>query len=109
MKAVIYARTATKDRVESERSIKAQTDSAREYAQANGFDIAGFFTDEGCSGTRLDRSGLSKLRRMIAHNSIDIVIVRDHSRLSRSMADASTLAEEFARRGTRICCTWRAR
>jgi len=104
MKAVIYARTATKVRTESSRSIRAQTGAARQYGQANGFDIAEVFTDAGSSGTRLERPALNKMRRMIARDSIDAVIVRDLSRLSRSVTDTLTLQREFARCSTQVRC-----
>jgi site-specific DNA recombinase len=104
MKAVIYARTATKVRTESSRSIRTQTDAARQYAQANGFDIAEVFTDAGFSGTRLERPAINKMCRMIPRDSIDAVIVRDLSRLRRSVTDMLTLQREFARRNTQVRC-----
>jgi len=104
MKALIYARVATKARTESRGSIRDQTDAVCHYAQANGFDIAGVFTDAGSSGARLERPALKKMRRMIAHYSIDVVVVRDLSRLSRSVTDLLTLQNEFAGHGTQVCC-----
>jgi site-specific DNA recombinase len=104
MKALIYARTATKVRTESSRSIRAQTDAARQYAQANGFDIAEVFTDAESLGTRLERPGLNKMRRMIARDSIDAVVVRDFSRLSRSVSDTLTLERVCQMQHTSSLC-----
>ena len=99
MKAIIYARTATRLQTESIRSIKAQVDVACQYAQANGFDVARVFTDVGFSGARLDRPALSKMRKLLAHDRIDAVIAYDLSLLTRSVTDKIILEGEFARRG----------
>lgn len=103
MRAIVYARTATKVRTESRRSIKRRIADARQYARANGFEVAKIFTDAGFSGTRLDRPALNKMCALIARDSIDVVIVQDLSRFTRSVTDHMVLQREFAKRGTQLC------
>lgn len=104
MKAMIYARTATRKKTRHGNSIRAQTDACRKYAKENGFVVVDVFTDAGFSGIKLDRPALNKMRRLIARDSIDAVIVLDPSRLTRSVTENITLEREFAKRGTRVEC-----
>jgi site-specific DNA recombinase len=98
MKAVIYARAATRVLTENRRSIKWQVAAARQNARANGFEVAKIFTDAGFSGAKLDRPALNKMRAFIACNSIDVVIVGNLSRLSCSPAQYIVLLKELVKR-----------
>jgi site-specific DNA recombinase len=52
-------------------------------------------TDEGISGTTMDRPGLRELRDLVNAKAIAAVIVHDPDRLSRNLGHQLLLAEEF--------------
>jgi DNA invertase Pin-like site-specific DNA recombinase len=60
------------------------------------------FSDAGFSGASLNRPSLRKMRAFITRGSIDVVIVYDLSRLTRSVANNTILESEFARHGASL-------
>jgi len=107
MKAVIYARTATTKQVHPDHNVKAQITKCRKYAKENGLEVVKEFADPGCSGATLDRPALTKMRELVARDSIRAVVIADLARLSRSSADLTVLEREFGQRGMKIHCVSR--
>jgi len=104
MKAVIYARNAVKARTKFGNSTRKQVATCRQYAEEKGWNVVGVFVDAGFSGAKLDRPALKRLRTLLARDSIQRVVVRDLSRLSRSAVDLLTLEKEFVKRGVKLHC-----
>jgi DNA invertase Pin-like site-specific DNA recombinase len=76
------------------------------YAEARDWRIDPdlMFSDEAISGAGLDRPGFQALLRAAkaTPRSVDVVLVDDTSRLSRSLADTVRLREELSFRGIRL-------
>jgi DNA invertase Pin-like site-specific DNA recombinase len=76
------------------------------YAEAHGWRIDPdlMFSDEAVSGAGLDRPGFQALLRATRSTPrcIDIVLVDDTSRISRSLADSVRLCEDLNFRGIRF-------
>lgn len=101
MKIAIYARYST-DR-QNESSIADQNRICGEYADDNGMTVVETFTDEGISGAALgNRPGALKLMETTLAGQIDVVIVADLSRLSRSMGDLPKMIDRLVVRGIRV-------
>ena len=60
--AIIYTRVSTK----GQETCALQEAECRYYAEAHGLEVVEVFTDDGLSGTSLDRPGLNAARRFIA-------------------------------------------
>ncbi len=83
----IYVRLSQEDKdkkYESDsESVVNQKDILRNYCKNNGFNISCEYVDDGYSGTNFDRPGFTKLLSDIKDKKINLVIVKDLSRLGR--------------------------
>ena len=85
--AGIYIRLSQEDKsklyeTDSE-SVTNQKDILRNFCKKNGFNLAGEYVDDGYSGTNFDRPGFIKMIEDIKSKKINLVIVKDLSRLGR--------------------------
>ncbi len=98
MRAAIYARVST-ERQQQQQTIDSQLAALEAWVQQHGHDIAPhhIFTDEGYSGSRLDRPGLDALRDAAHDGKFDLVIVLCPDRLARKYAYQVILLEELRR------------
>ena len=104
--AAIYLRLSREDHLgaddESE-SILNQRLMLEQYAAAHGIEIVAEFSDDGVSGIRQQRTGLTALKSAIADGWIHTVLVKDLSRLSRDYIQTGELIERwFPRHGARL-------
>ena len=101
---LFYARYSS-DR-QREASIVDQQRNMMRYAEARDWRIDPdlMFSDEAISGAGLDRPGFQALLRAAkaTPRCVDVVLVDDTSRLSRSLADSVRLREELNFRGIRF-------
>ena len=85
--AGIYIRLSQEDKdkkYESDsESVTNQKDILRTYCKNNGFNLVGEYVDDGYSGTNFDRPGFTKMIEDIKNKKINLVIVKDLSRLGR--------------------------
>lgn len=85
--AGIYIRLSQEDKdkkYESDsESVTNQKDILRSYCKNNGFNLVGEYVDDGYSGTNFDRPGFIKMIEDIKAKKINLVIVKDLSRLGR--------------------------
>ena len=87
--AGIYIRLSQEDRdndkkYESEsESVTNQREMLMDYVRRNNFNFIDEYVDDGFSGTDFDRPGFKKLIEDINDNKINLVIVKDLSRLGR--------------------------
>lgn len=65
------------------------------YAKEQGFEVFEVYTDDGWSGTNFDRPDFGRMKRDIQSGSIDIVLVKDLSRLGRNQIETSLLIQVF--------------
>ena len=84
-KVGIYLRLSRDDGTDNESmSISNQRDLLTEYANERGWEIEGTYIDDGVSGTTFDRPGFQRLIEDIEKKQINMVIVKDLSRLGRN-------------------------
>jgi site-specific DNA recombinase len=100
MRVAVYARVST-ERQGRGQTIDSQLDALRGWAAARGHELKSdhVYTDEGYSGSRLDRPALDRLRDAAREGEIDAVAVYSPDRLARRYAYQILLLEEFRRAG----------
>ena len=103
MKAAIYARVST-ERQEREQTIESQLTLLKAWAAAQGHELPDdhIYTDEGYSGSRLDRPGLDRLRDAASEAAFQVVAVLTPDRLARKYAYQVLLLEELGRAGCQV-------
>ena len=103
MRAAIYARVST-PRQGREQTIESQLAALKSWADENGHELSpeNVYTDEGYSGSRLDRPGLDSLRDGAEDGAFEVVGVLSPDRLARKYAYQVLLLEEFKRAGCEI-------
>jgi site-specific DNA recombinase len=96
MRAAIYARVST-GRQERDQTIDGQLTALRQWVQAQGHSLRPehVFTDEGYSGSRLDRPALDRLRDAAREGAFAVVAVYSPDRLARRYAYQVLLLEEL--------------
>lgn len=96
MRAAIYARVST-GRQERDQTIDGQLTALRQWAHSEGHSLRPehVFTDEGYSGSRLDRPALDRLRDAAREGALDVVAVYSPDRLARRYAYQVLLLEEL--------------
>lgn len=99
IKVVLYARVGVDEDGEL-RLLRFMT-YCRRYAEAEGFEVVGEFRDCG-SGMDRDRPGLNALRRMVAEQPMNAVVVYNPSQLARSKWHLASLSREFAQHGVKL-------
>lgn len=82
--AAIYCRLSRDDFSQGEStSIQTQKELLTRYVKENGWRVAGYYIDDGISGTTFERSGFKQMLADIEDGKIDMVITKDLSRLGR--------------------------
>lgn len=102
-RAAIYGRYSTANQHES--SITRQVEVSKAYAARHGFTVqeAHVFSDEQRSGaTTVGRSGLEALVELARAGEIEAVLVEDADRMSRDLADMSSLWKLLRRHGVSL-------
>ena len=98
-KAGIYIRLSQEDkdkRYESDsESVSNQKNILKSYCKNNGFNLVGEYVDDGYSGTNFDRPGFAEMIEDIKAKKINLVIVKDLSRLGRDHVMTGYYVENF--------------
>ena len=102
-RAALYARVSTEHQ-EREQTIQSQIAAITRYADQQGFrhTPALTYTDDGYSGTWLDRPGLDELRDHAREGRFDVVVVLCPDRLARRYAYQVLLIDELQRDGVEV-------
>jgi len=95
MRAGIYIRVSTEEQAKEGFSLTAQRERLEAYAKSQGWDIVGYYTDEGVSAKDTNRPELKRMIDDIKNGRIDIVLVYRLDRLTRSVLDLYQLLEIF--------------
>ena len=102
-RCALYVRVSTEEQAENpEGSIKNQEQRLREFIKLKNHvspfgEVAGVFSDPGFSAKDMNRPGFQKLLQAIERREIDLILVTELSRLTRSMKDFGLL-QEFLRK-----------
>jgi len=83
-------------------SITNQKMLLEDYAAKHGYTDITHLTDDGWSGTRWDRPAIVKLIDEVERDNVEIIIVKDMSRLGRDHLRVGLLLEQFRERGVRF-------
>ena len=90
----LYMRLSRDDELEGESaSISTQKQILRDYANEQGFLVAGEYVDDGFSGTNFERPGFEEMMRDMRDGVIDCIIVKDLSRLGRDYVETGNYIE----------------
>ena len=95
VRVVLYARVSTDMQAEQGKSIAAQLRATRRYATQRNWQVVKEYVDPGYSGTTMERPGLQALLTAAAHQTFDILLVHELSRLSRRLFDTFALFEKL--------------
>ncbi|MBD2844968.1 recombinase family protein [Paenibacillus sp. IB182496] len=95
-RTAIYCRLSRDDEQSGESmSIENQRILLRRYAKEQGFEVVEVYTDDGWSGTNFDRPDFQRMKRDIENGGINIVLVKDLSRLGRNQIETSLCIQVF--------------
>jgi len=99
----IYVRESRDDNLENYETIETQRDLLINYANSN---IAGEITcvyiDDNVSGTIFDREGIKQMENDIMGKKIDLLLLKDLSRLGRNNAKTLLFLDYLEENGIRI-------
>lgn len=95
-RTAIYCRLSRDDEQSGESmSIENQKILLQRYAREHHFEVADIYVDDGWSGTNFDRPDFQRMKRDIESGGIDIVLVKDLSRLGRNQIETSLCIQVF--------------
>jgi len=101
MKCAIYSRFST-DR-QNESSTTDQVRVCSEYAEGQGWQVVAHLDDQGISGAAMgNRPGVLKLQALALAQTIDVVLVTDLNRLSRSQGDLAKMIDRMVSKKIRV-------
>lgn len=100
MRAVLYARVACTT-PQSKPAMVSQLQALRDHAASRGMKIIEELTDDGYSGSRLERPGLDRMRDLAKQRGFDVLLSCGPDRLARNPALLVLLIEELERYGVR--------
>lgn len=103
-RAGLYCRISKEDSgIAESSSIATQRDMLCRFALEQGFEIYDIYIDDGYSGTNFNRPSFLKLQGDIDSGYVNVVIVKDLSRLGRDyIANGQLLEQHFPRRNCRF-------
>lgn len=93
-KVGIYIRVSTLEQAEHGYSLSEQEDRLRALCVAKGWSVYNVYKDDGQSGANLERKAMQKMIRDCKSHKIDMVLVTQLDRLSRSQKDVLFLIED---------------
>ena len=101
MKAWLYYRLS-RDEDEEMNSLYNQRQILVDYAEQQSYEIVGESSDDNVSGMTFDRKGLAKLENAVDEGKIDIVLVKDLSRLGRHRTQTALFIDHLRENNVRV-------
>jgi site-specific DNA recombinase len=101
-RAILYARVSTDEQARSGYSLAQQLEALRQYAAREGYEVLEGVSDPGQSGAYLERSGMDRVRDLVAAGGVSVVLAQDRDRFAREPAYHYLLRREFEEHGTKI-------
>lgn len=99
----IYVRESRDDNEENYDTIETQRDLLINFVNKNNFgEIVGIYMDNNASGAGFDRGGIFQLRKDIEGRKIDLLIIKDLSRLGRNNAKTLLFLDYLEENGVRV-------
>jgi site-specific DNA recombinase len=101
IKAALYARVSTEEQREGQ-TIDSQIAELEQFVQANGWEIADIYKDEGWSGSILARPALDRLRDDASKGLFDTVLINDVDRFARDVSHLGIVKRDLERSGVQV-------
>ena len=102
VEAVGYLRLSRDDGDDESSSITNQRAIISEWADKNGFIITKWYIDDGYSGYTMSRPDFNKLKSDLNNNKVNVIIVKNLSRLGRHNAKVNLFLENIEEVGKRV-------
>jgi site-specific DNA recombinase len=99
--AALYGRVST-EHEEQQESIRVQEEALDRYAYENGYKIVARYFDEGYSGTDFDRPGIKMLKAEIESGNVNLILVKDLSRIGRNNIMTLLFLDYLSRNDVRL-------
>ena len=101
MRVWLYARLS-RDEDSELNSLTNQQNILREYAEKNGYEIAGESADDNISGMHFNRPGINEIYAAVEEKKIDAVVVKDLSRLGRHRTQTAMFIDFLRENDVRV-------
>ena len=101
MKAWLYYRLS-RDEDEEMNSLQNQRQILVDYAEQNGYEIVGESFDDNVSGMTFDRKGLNQLELAVDEGLIEVVLVKDLSRLGRHRTQTALFIDHLRENNVKV-------
>ena len=101
MKAWLYYRLSRDEDTEMN-SLQNQRQILADYAEQNGYDIVGESFDDNVSGMTFNRKGLGQLETAVDEGKVDIVLVKDLSRLGRHRTQTALFIDHLRENNVKV-------
>ena len=83
-------------------SLQNQRQILLEYAEQNGMEVVGESFDDNVSGMTFTRKGLGQLEEAVSENKIDVVLVKDLSRLGRHRTQTALFIDHLRENNVKV-------
>lgn len=97
-----YARLSKDDLRKKYVSIENQKDIIRKYAKKHNMIIDKIYEDDGYSGYTMDRPDFNEIMLLVDENLVDVLLVKDLSRLGRHNGNVLLVLERLRKHGVRV-------
>lgn len=102
-RVAIYVRVSRDDNGENFESIENQRDMLVDHVAANKLGkVFAVYMDDNVSGSAIQRPGLDRMKEDILRGMIDVILIKDLSRLGRNNAGTLQLIDFFEEYGVRV-------
>lgn len=95
LKVVIYLRLSKEDGDSESMSISNQRKILHEYARNHNMEITDEYVDDGVSGYTMNRKDFNRLKQDLNNDVVDVILVKDLSRLGRHNAKVQLFVENM--------------
>ncbi len=101
MRAWLYYRLS-RDEDEEMNSLHNQRQILLDYANQNGYEVVGESFDDNVSGMTFKRKGLGEMEAAVSEGKIDVVLVKDLSRLGRHRTQTALFIDHLRENNVRV-------
>lgn len=101
-RVAVYARLSVNENGERDDSLETQCRLLEEYVRENGLGKAMFYVDNDLSGVHFDRPGLLQMVSDINRGLVQVVVVKDLSRLGRNNGETLLFLDYLREKNVRL-------
>ena len=101
MRTWLYYRLS-RDEDEEMNSLQNQRQILIDYAEHNGYEVVGESFDDNVSGMTFNRKGLAEMEQAVSESLIDVVLVKDLSRLGRHRTQTALFIDHLRENNVKV-------